>query len=122
MHTIGSRLKELRIITGKSQQAFADMSGSTQSSINRFENDQSEAPYRVLLWYANYFDVSMDYIYCRTDNPQGKLYTYTPETLKNRMKDKDEWAQFIAACFEEGSPLNAKLKESLINMIGGESQ
>ena len=122
MTTIGNRLKDLRATTGKSQQGIADMAGSTQSSINRFENDQSEAPYRVLLWYADYFDVSMDYIYCRTDNPQGKLYTYTPETLKNRMKDSDEWTQFIAACFEEGSPMNAKLKESLINMIGGVSE
>lgn len=122
MTTIGNRLKDLRATTGKSQQVFADMAGSTQSSINRFENDQSEAPYRVLLWYANYFDVSMDYIYCRTDNPQGKLYTYTPETLKNRIKDKDEWTQFITACFEEGSPMNAKLKESLINMMGCENE
>ena len=122
MTTIGNRLKDLRATTGKSQQGIADMAGSTQSSINRFENDQSEAPYRVLLWYADYFDVSMDYIYCRTDNPQGKLYAYTPETQKNRMKDRDEWTQFIAACFEEGSPMNAKLKESLINMIGGVSE
>jgi repressor LexA len=122
MPTIGSRLKKLRAATGKSQQMFAAMADSTQSSINRFENDQSEAPYHVLLWYADYFDVSMDYIYCRTDSPQGKLYTYTPETLKNRMKDKDEWAQFVSACFEEGSPLNAKLKESLINITGGESE
>lgn len=122
MTTIGNRLKDLRATTGKSQQGIADMAGSTQSSINRFENDQSEAPYHVLLWYADYFDVSMDYIYCRTDNPQGKLYTYTPETLKNRMKDKDEWTQFVTACFEEGSPMNAKLKESLINLMGGENE
>ena len=122
MLTIGSRLKALRATTGKSQQVISEMAGSTQSSINRFENDQSEAPYRVLLWYADYFDVSMDYIYCRTDNPQGKLYTYTPETLKKRMNDKEEWVQFIGACFEDGSPMNAKLKETLIKMAGGENK
>jgi repressor LexA len=122
MPTIGSRLKELRATTGKSQQAFAELAGSTQSSINRFENDQSEAPYRVLRWYADYFDVSMDYIYCRTDKPQGKLYNYDPAALKNRMANPADWAQFIGACFEEGSPLNAKLKESLIKMAGGDSK
>ena len=122
MPTIGNRLKELRTTNGKSQKAISEMAGSSQSSINRFENDQSEAPYHVLLWYADYFDVSMDYIFCRTDKPQGKLYEYTPETLKKRMSNKDEWEQFIVACFEEGSPMNAKLKESLINMIGGENK
>ena len=122
MPTIGSRLKELRATTGKSQQAISEMAGSTQSSINRFENDQSEAPYKVLLWYADYFDVSMDYIYCRTDKPQGKLYAYEPESLKNRMSDKDEWKKFVRFCFEEGSPLNVKLKETLIKMAGGDGK
>jgi len=120
LDTIGSRLKAFRNSTGLSQQAFADLSNSTQSSINRFEHDQSEAPYRLLRWYADYFDVSMDYIYCRTDNPQGKLYAYTPDTLKKRMSDKGDWSQFVEACFEEGSPLNVKLKEAMIKMIGGE--
>jgi repressor LexA len=122
MPTIGKRLKELRAATGKSQQAFAALAGTAQSSINRFENDQSEAPYRVLLWYAAYFDVSLDYIYCRTDNPQGKLYEYNPASLKNKMANPADWEQFIAMCFEDGTPLNAKLKESLIKMAsGGES-
>ena len=122
MPTIGRRLKELRATTGKSQQALSGMAGSTQSSINRFENDQSEAPYKVLLWYADYFDVSMDYIYCRTDKPQGKLYAYEPESLKNRMSDKDEWEKFVQFCFEKGSPLNVKLKETLIKMAGDDGK
>ena len=122
MPTIGTRLKELRATTGKSQQVFADLAGSTQSSINRFENNQSEAPYRVLRWYADYFDVSMDYIFGRTDSPQGKLYEYDPAVLKNKMTNKADWEQFVEACFEEGSPLNAKLKESLIKMAGGEPE
>jgi len=122
METIGSRLKMFRQSTGISQQKFSEMAGASQSSINRFEHDQADVPHKVLLWYADYFDVSMDYIFCRTDNPQGKLYAYTPDTLKKRMSDKAEWAQFIQACFDEGSPLNEKLKETLINMTGGENK
>ena len=121
MESISSRLKAFRESTGLSQQKFSELAGVSQSSINRFEHGQAEAPYKVLLWYADYFDVSLDYIFGRTDNPQGKLYAYAPDTLKKRMRDKAEWGQFIQACFEEGSPLNAKLKEALINMTGGES-
>jgi transcriptional regulator with XRE-family HTH domain len=94
--------------------------GASQSTLNCYENDQSEAPYRVLLWYANYFDVSTDYLLCHTDNPQGKLYSCEPDALKKKYSNPAEWAQFIEACFYEGSPLNAKLKESLIKMVGGE--
>ena len=122
MDTVGSRLKALRATTGLSQQAFAELSRSTQSSINRFENDQSEPPYRVLVWYADYFDVSADYLLCRTDKPQGRLYAYEPESLKKRYANPAEWEKFVQFCFEEGSPLNLKLKESLIKMAEGWSE
>lgn len=45
-------------------------------SINRYENAQTEPPSKALLCYADYFDVSMDYIFGRTEHPQGKLYEY----------------------------------------------
>jgi len=121
MSTIGQRLKELRRLTGQSQAALSKLMGSNQSTLNRYENDQSEAPYRVLLWYADYFDVSMDYLYCRTDNPQGKLYDYQPDALKKTISNKADFSQFIEACFEDGSPLNVRFKEMLNQMAGSES-
>ena len=120
MEAVGNRLKALRNTTGLSQEAFGETIGATQSAINRYENNQAEAPYRVLLSYADHFDVSMDYIFCRTDNPQGKLYEYSPDTLKQKMANKKEWLQLLETCFEEGTPMNAKLKESLINLIDEE--
>lgn len=47
MHTIESRLKELRATADESRQVIANMADSTQSSINRFENDQSDVDYYV---------------------------------------------------------------------------
>jgi len=108
MPTIGSRLKELRATISKSQQVISEMAGSTQSSINRFENNQSEAPYKVLLWYADYFDVSMDYIYCRTDKPQGKIYEFKPNIPNTDIK------QFIDMCFDKDSPMSERLKQSIL--------
>jgi len=122
MDTIGTRLRALRAITGLSQQAFADLAGSKQSTINRYENDESELPYRMLLWYADYFDVSLDYIFCRTDDPQGKLYKNESLALRERVANKAEWRQFIEACFEPNSPMNAKLKEAIINMVEDEKK
>lgn len=119
MDTIGTRLKLLRTSVNLSQKALAELTGVTQSAINRYENDQSEPAYRVLLWYADYFDVSLDYIFCRTDSPQGKLYKHEPNALKEKMENKADWEQFVQACFEPNSPMNAKLKEAILNMAGG---
>lgn len=100
MNVVGSRLKSLRESMNSSQSNIAGMVGLTQSSINRYENGQAEAPYKVLLWYADYFDVSMDYIFGRTDQPQGKLYDYQPKKIKEKMTNRQDWNEFVKACFE----------------------
>lgn len=119
MNVVGSRLKSLRESINSSQSNIAGMVGLTQSSINRYENGQAEAPYKVLLWYADYFDVSMDYIFGRTDQPQGKLYDYQPKKIKEKMTNRQDWNEFVEACFEPGSPMNEKLKEMIMNMAEG---
>ncbi|MCL2034713.1 MAG: helix-turn-helix domain-containing protein [Oscillospiraceae bacterium] len=113
MDTVGGRLKVLRATTGLSQQALADIAGTKQSTINRYENDASELPYRILLWYADYFDVSLDYIFCRTDKPQGKLYEFRPRMSK----ETEQMKAFIEMCFDPKSPMNEKLKQTLLNML-----
>ncbi|GHU79102.1 hypothetical protein FACS1894191_1140 [Clostridia bacterium] len=44
-----------------SQGKIAELIGSAQSCVNRYETQISSPPLKVLLWYADYFDVSMDY-------------------------------------------------------------
>ena len=120
MDTIGRRLKVLREGIGFSQKKISELLDVAQSGVNRYEKDQSEAPYRILLWYADYFDVSLDYIFCRTEKPQGKLYEYEPEALKERISKEEDWSEFIEACFDPNSPMSAKLKEMLIGMGKGD--
>ncbi len=40
-----------------------------QNSISRYENLEHEADYQMLIKIADYFDVSLDYLFGRTDNP-----------------------------------------------------
>ena len=110
---IGERLKTLRESIGKTQVFIAKANGTVaQSAICRQENGQSDVPNNILLWYADYFDVSLDYIFGRTDNPQGKLYDYNPKAF-----DDEKMREFIEMCFDPKSPANAKLKQALINLI-----
>ena len=71
MNTVGERLKTLREGMGLSQKKMAELLDVTQPSINRYEHGKA-VPIEVLIGYADYFDVSMDYITCRCDEPQGK--------------------------------------------------
>ena len=110
---IGQRLKKLRESIGKSQAFIANAIGTVaQTAIFRYENGQSDVPTTILLWYADYFDVSLDYIFGRTDKPQGKLYDYNPKVF-----DNEKMQQFVKMCFDPKSPANAKLKEMLLGLI-----
>lgn len=118
MKEAGKRLKALREGAMLSQVKMAEAIGSTQSSINRYENGQSTPPVSLFRSYADYFDVSMDYIFARTDKPQGKLYEYHPKIKV----DNPEMQQFIEMCFDPASPVSGKMKEMLLQLMDGDSK
>lgn len=113
MKEIGKRMKKLRESIGISQATLAEYIRATQSSVNRYENGQSSPPVSYLKRFADFFDVSMDYIFCRTDKPQGTTYEFKPVMTP----DKEEMRRFIEMCFDPASPMNGKLKEALFQMM-----
>lgn len=117
MKEIAQRLKTLRESVGLSQAKIGALVGAPQASINRYENNQTKAPLTVLLWYADYFDVSMDYIFGRTDNPQGKLYENKPKVIETMTKDNKELREFVNMCFDPSSLVSKKLKDMLAQML-----
>lgn len=64
------RLKALREKRGISQLKLAMDLGLNQNSISRYESGTREADYKTLTALADYFDVSIDYMLERTDNPK----------------------------------------------------
>ena len=112
---IGMRMKELRESIGISQAVLAERINATQSSVNRYENGQSPPPLDYLRRFADFFDVSLDYIFCRTDKPQGTTYDFNPTITP----DKEDMRRFIEMCFAPASPMNKKLKEILFQMMEG---
>ena len=112
MDIVCERLKGLRGSIRLSQKELAEKLGISQSAVNRYENNQSEASYKTLLSYADYFDVSLDYIYGRTDQPQGKLYDFKPN-----FEEDEDLRDFIEMCFDPNTPMSGKLKEMLLKMM-----
>ena len=121
MKELGERLRILRESVKLSQVKMADLLGVKQSSINRYEQGQSAPALETLVKYADYFDVSMDYLYCRTDEPRGKLYDYTPQALKEKMEQSEEMREFIEMCFDPQAPVNKRLKEALLRIMTEEA-
>ncbi len=117
MVEVGKRLRVLREGARLSQTKLGTIIGSSQSSINRYESGQASPTIALLRAYADYFDVSMDYIFARTEHPQGKLYGYNP----NVMTDTDEFKEFVDMCFDPESPVSAKLKDTLYKLAKDEN-
>ncbi len=63
------RLKELREKKGISQLKLALDLNMNQNSISRYETGARQADYEALIAFADYFNVSVDYLLERTENP-----------------------------------------------------
>lgn len=63
------RLKELRTSRGVSQLKLALDLNMNQNSVSRYETGVRQADYETLIAFADYFNVSVDYLLERTDNP-----------------------------------------------------
>ena len=64
------RLKELRKKRGISQLKLALDLNMNQNTISRYETGEREADYATLIRFADYFNVSVDYLLGRTEKPE----------------------------------------------------
>lgn len=62
-------LKELRKKKGITQLKLAMDLNMNQNCISRYEPEEHEADYKTLITLTDYFNVSVDYLFERTDNP-----------------------------------------------------
>ena len=56
------RLKELRMESGLKRSEFAKEIGLPASTIANYENEIRQAPYKLLLAFSEYFNVTVDYL------------------------------------------------------------
>lgn len=70
MRAIKNRLRELRESRGFTQLKVAIDLNLNQNSVSRYESGAREAGYELLTQFADYYNVSIDYILYRTDDPK----------------------------------------------------
>ena len=65
-----NNLKKLRKEKGLTQISVQMKTGIEQALLSKFENGERIPPTDTLIRLADFYNVSMDYIMCRTDNPE----------------------------------------------------
>jgi len=70
MSTLGERLVQLKQERNLLQKDIAKDVGLSLRAYQYYERDQKDPTSAVLQKLADYFDVSVDYLLGRTDNPQ----------------------------------------------------
>ena len=66
---MNNNLKYLRKSKGYTQIAVQMKTGIEQALLSKFENGERVPPTETLIRLADFYNVSIDYILCRTDNP-----------------------------------------------------
>ncbi len=68
------RLKELRLECGLKRSKVAADLQMNAGTIANYENGIRQAPYEYLIKFADYFDVSVDYLLGRNENERPKNF------------------------------------------------
>ena len=63
------RLRDVREDSDMTQQQIAELLGTKQTIYSRYERGYQNIPLEFLLMLADHYDVSLDYIFGRTDCP-----------------------------------------------------
>lgn len=111
------RLKEIRKSKKLSQQQMADYLCIQRNSYTRYENGNRMPDHDTLLKIANYLDVSLDYLFGRTDDPV--LYV---DTKKDPSPSEREQALNVAQAALNGEaapamPADVKALSELVRQI-----
>ena len=62
-------LKMLRLSSGSPQSSIAQSVGISTTQYQNYEYGKKEPTMKNLIALADYFDVSLDYLVCRSDDP-----------------------------------------------------
>lgn len=79
-----NKLKELRKMTKKTIEEVANEVGLPKTTYFNYESGRNEIDRELLIRFADYYDVSLDYLY---DRPYNNGVGYIPENRKELVKE-----------------------------------
>lgn len=88
MEQIGKRITELRSKKGYSQKKLAKLTGITEASLSRYENDLREPKIGTLVKLSNTLDCTVDYLIGKSAIPDGIIVSKQNLSMTDSI-DKD---------------------------------
>ena len=91
---ICQRLKSLRLARRLTQQEVADALNISRSAYALYEAGKRQLGYETLLALADFYGVSLDYLFCRTETPEPPgVFTQEERSLLERYRALDRRGQ-----------------------------
>ncbi|WP_127580142.1 helix-turn-helix domain-containing protein [Paenibacillus koleovorans] len=114
----GERMAALRDKTGLTQEELSGKLGISRAALSHYETNRREPDYLTLCTIADYYQVSLDYILCRTDDPS---FTSTPDSAPDPI-DLGEYTTDGRMVVLDGLPLTPEEAERLVCTIRDERE
>ncbi|WP_052356624.1 helix-turn-helix domain-containing protein [[Clostridium] dakarense] len=105
MEIFSNRLKSLRKEKGLTLEEMAKDLGTTKVTLSRYENGVREPKVETLITLANYFNVSTDYLFARTDN-KTFLSTKDMTDVKKAIDEVLSSFEYSDDLMFDGEPIN----------------
>jgi len=101
---LASRLKELRKGRGLTQKHLANIFNLDTSSICKYESNQATPPSDIVKKFAEFFQVTTDYLYGLTDNPNPPIQQNDEVVTKlSELKDSPSY-RILCDLIKNASP------------------
>lgn len=116
MEIFSNRLKSLRKEKGLTLEQMAKDLGTTKVTLSRYENGSREPKGETLNTLADYFNVSIDYLFARTDN---KTFLSTKD-ITDVKKSIDEVLlsfKYSDALMFDGEPMDKNEFDSFLQSL-----
>lgn len=99
MKVFGERIRELRIEMGLSQGEVANLAGISRQALTNYESGVREPNFYLAVWFADFFGVTLDYLFGRTDI----RYNPVVRTPGSKMVPvPQEWARVVRKLAQHG--------------------
>ena len=82
---LGSRLKELRIEKNYEQKRISEEFSLSRGTYSLYESNQRRPSYEILVKFADYYNVSIDYLLGRDDNRTATEFQKFSSYSENEM-------------------------------------
>lgn len=113
---LSKRLKILRAKTPYSQEEIANKIGVARTTYAMYEQGKREPDNETIEKLADYYDVTIDYLYGRTENP-NRVSDKDERDIAKRMKQlRKDLANADGLAFD-GEPMSDEAVESLLEAL-----